>query len=174
MSSCVRRRVLVLLRSCLAITLASTLMACATRPHLPSAEAAQMPHWSGRLAVQIESEPRQSVSASFDLRGSADRGELALFTPIGSTAAVLSWGPGLAVLREEGQAPRAFESLDSLIAQALGTPIPVQALFGWLGGEPVEAAGWQADLSRHRDGRLVARRSAPPPAAELRIVFEQP
>ncbi len=53
-----------------------------------------------------------------------------------------------------------------------GTVVPVAALFAWLKGEPTEVDGWQADLSRHSEGRITARRPKPLPAAELRLVFE--
>ncbi|TFZ01678.1 outer membrane lipoprotein LolB [Ramlibacter rhizophilus] len=159
-----------LLLACLFTVLAG----CASRLRAPSAEAAELPRWSGRLAVRVDSEPRQSVSAGFELRGSPERGELALFTPVGSTAAVLSWAPGLAVLRESGGEPRGFPSLEALITHALGTQVPVETLFDWLRGRPGQAEGWQADLSRHAEGRLVARRDSPAPPAELRIVLETP
>jgi outer membrane lipoprotein LolB len=32
--------------------------------------------------------------------------------------------------------------------------------------------GWQADLTRQAEGRITARRSAPLPTAELRVVFQ--
>jgi len=35
------------------------------------------------------------------------------------------------------------------------------------------AAGWRADLSQHANGRITARRTEPPPQAELRLVFEK-
>jgi len=151
------------------------LAGCAAPPRAP--EEPGVPRWSGRLAVQIDSEPRQSVSAAFDLRGSPERGELSLFTPLGSTAAVMSWAPGRALLREEGRPPQDFVSLDALIDRVLGTPVPVPALFDWLRGTATAVAGWRAELSRQADGqvgRVVARRHEPAPLAELRIVLDTP
>lgn len=66
-----------------------------------------------------------------------------------------------------------FESLDALIKQAIGTDIPVAALFGWLAGDDLKVAGWSADLSQHALGRITARRTAPTPVAELRLVLEK-
>ena len=68
---------------------------------------------------------------------------------------------------------RYFESLDALIRQAVGTEIPVVALFAWLAGDNMVIAGWSADLSHHADGRIMARRTQPAPLAELRLVLEK-
>lgn len=149
------------------------LAGCAQLPR-PGPEDAALPRWSGRLALRVDSQPPQAVSAAFDLRGSAERGELALLTPLGSTAAVLSWAPGLAVLREQGQPPQGFSSLETLVDHALGAPVPVAALFDWLHGTATSVAGWRVDLSRRAQGRLHARRDSPAPSAELRIVLDPP
>ncbi len=131
------------------------------------------PRWSGRLSLQVQGRDDGSFSAGFDLQGSPAQGELSLSTPLGGTAALLQWAPGQASLRAPGQPARVASSLDDLLAQALGTAIPVAALFDWLVGIPTPAAGWQADLSQHAAGRLRARRLAAP-AADLRIVLEAP
>jgi outer membrane lipoprotein LolB len=128
-------------------------------------------YWSGRLALQVDDAPSQSFSATFELRGSAERGELALYSPLGSTVAQLRWQPGGAWLTSGGQAQR-YESMDDLTAAATGTALPLPALFEWLAGRDADVPGWQADLSRLADGRLVARRSMPLPRAELRLVFD--
>ena len=132
--------------------------------------------WRGRLAVRVEadfppSQP-QSFSAAFELTGTPLAGELTLFTPLGTTAATLSWSTQTAVMRSNGNI-RIFESLDALIKQALGTDIPVTALFAWLAGDNVQVAGWRADLTQHADGRITARRTEPTPVAELRLVLEK-
>ena len=130
------------------------------------------PRWSGRLSVQVQGERGQSFSAGFDLRGSAQAGDLELRTPLGQTAAVLQWSPQGARLQAPGQAERRAASLDELILQVMGTPVPVAALFDWLAGTPTATQGWQADLSRRAQGRLHARRLASP-AADLRLVLEE-
>lgn len=128
--------------------------------------------WGGRLALQVESDQTQSFSAGFELTGDALSGELALFNPLGGTLAVLAWTPGSATLRANDQVSN-FDSLDVLVARATGTAIPVAALFDWLAGRPTEVPGWQPDLSRLSDGRLAARRLAPSPTADLRVVLDQ-
>ena len=128
--------------------------------------------WRGRLAVQVKAEPPQSFSAGFELTGTPVLGELTLYTPLGSTAAALSWSSQTAIMRAQGEV-RHFESLASLIKEAVGTERPVVALFAWLAGDNMRVAGWNADLSQHATGRITARRTAPAPAAELRLVLDQ-
>ena len=145
---------------------------CATPPRPPGPADAQAGPWSGRLALQVEDNQSQSFAAGFQLRGSAREGELALFNPLGGTLAVLSWGPGTATLRSNGQA-REFESVDALVAHATGSAIPVAALFDWLRGANTPVPGWQADLSQLPQGRLRAQRLQPPPPADLRVVLDR-
>lgn len=150
------------------LTLAAALSACATPPRsaLPG-EAI----WSGRLSLQVDSAPPQSFSAAFDLRGAPAEGELQLTSPLGNTLATVVWTPQSAELRQGGQVTRRG-NLDELTTELSGTAVPVAALFGWLRGEQGDVPGWQADLSRQAEGRVTARRSAPLPTAELRVVFQ--
>lgn len=148
------------------------LTACAQPPRMAGLPAPDARAWSGRLALQIASEPPQSFAAGFELRGNAREGELLLTSPLGNTLALMAWSPGSARLRS-GSDERSFDSLDSLASEVTGTPIPVRALFDWLEGTHTTADGWQADLTRLSEGRLLARRTEPAPAAELRLVFER-
>lgn len=113
----------------------------------------------------------QSLSAAFELSGNAQAGELTLFTPLGTTAAALSWSPQGSTLRSNTEI-RQFDSLGALMQQTLGAELPVDALFAWLAGDAVVVAGWQADLSQRRSGRIGARRDTPLPVAELRLMLE--
>lgn len=148
---------------------ASLLSACATPPREAArpGEAA----WNGRLALQIDSQPPQAFSAGFDLRGTPSTGELQLVSPLGNTLAMVVWDDTRAELRQGGQVTRRG-SLDELTAELSGTAVPVAALFDWLRGQPGTVPGWQADLARHAEGRITARRTAPLPTAELRVVFQ--
>ncbi|WP_300653511.1 lipoprotein insertase outer membrane protein LolB [Hydrogenophaga sp.] len=147
---------------------AALLSACATpqRAVQPGEEL-----WSGRLAMTVQSDPPQSFSAGFDLRGTPSAGELQLTTPLGTSLATVVWSPGRAEMRQGGQVTRRG-SLDELTTELSGTAVPVAALFGWLRGQAGEVPGWQADLSRQAEGRITARRIAPVPTAELRVVVE--
>lgn len=128
--------------------------------------------WSGRMSLRIDSQPVQTFSALFELRGSPEAGELSLTSPIGSTLAQLHWSPGEALLKN-GSEVRRYESVDALIEAATGAAIPVGALFGWLAGRDDRVPGWRPDLAQVANGRLQATRENPGPAADLRIVFER-
>jgi len=131
--------------------------------------------WRGRLAVRLEPDQSQtqaqSLSAEFELSGDAQQGQLTLFTPFGTTLAVLAWSDQSATLRAEG-GTRHFDSLAGLSQEVLGTEVPVVALFAWLAGEALEMAGWQADLSQYAAGLITAQRTQPLPLAQLRIILE--
>lgn len=128
--------------------------------------------WSGRLSLRVDSEPVQTFSALFELRGVPQAGELILTSPIGNTLAQLHWAPGEALLKN-GSQTRRFDSVDALIEAATGAVIPVGALFGWLAGREERVPGWRPDLSQVSAGRLQAIRESPQPRADLRIVFER-
>lgn len=150
------------------LSCASLLVACAS-PRAPVEPG--LGFWSGRLALQVASEPPHSLSAGFDLSGSPEVGQLVFNTPLGTTLATVSWQPGLAELQQGTRITRR-ESLSALTAELGGSALPVAALFAWLRGTPEQAEGWVVDLSRHADGRITAQRHQPAPAAELRIVFQ--
>lgn len=142
---------------------------------------------AGRLALSVEAtpeEPARGFSAAFELRGTGSAGELRLATPLGTVLATARWLPGEAWLRTpEGE--RLYGSLDEMAQAALGERVPVAALPDWLAGRPwpgapsrtaeagFEQLGWRVDLSGHAEGRLTARREAPPPVT-MRIRLEPP
>lgn len=161
MSAPVRRRLLL-------GALSFSLIAGCAQPPRPASGAAD--HWSGRLAVQVEDAASQSFSAGFELQGSAEAGELTLFNPLGNVMAQLQWWPGQALLRNGGEQRRST-SLEALVRELTGSELPIAALFGWLKGEAVQAAGWQADLSALAQGRLTAIRHTPVPQTTLRVVL---
>ena len=135
--------------------------------------------YAGRMSLKIDAIDPQALgpqqgqffSASFELAGNAQAGQLTLISPLGSVLAALNWTDSTAQLRANGEL-RSFNSLDALVRHATGAAIPVASLFSWLAGVEAHAPGWQADLSRLSNGRLVARRFEPLPAAELRLVLE--
>lgn len=128
--------------------------------------------WTGRISLSIKSEPVQSFSAGFELKGSPERGELTLISPLGNVLGVLRWSPGQAEMDSGNQEIQRFESVDALMAQATGAAVPLTALFAWLQGDNANVSGWSADLSRHGEGRILANRSQPMPQADLRIVLD--
>ena len=75
---------------------ASLLLAagCASPPSAPPLSASATDQtssgpWSGRLSLQVDSEPPQGFHAGFELLGNAQTGELRLFSPLGSAVCAL-------------------------------------------------------------------------------------
>lgn len=146
------------------------LAACATPVRTLPATADS--YWLGRLSLQTREERPQGFSAGFELAGQPQRGELILTSPIGNRLAEVQWTDRQAVLRQGGRS-QAYASLDELVERLTGTAIPVAALFDWLAGRATAVEGWNVDLSRQADGRLLAVRQWPAPATELRVVLEK-
>ena len=146
------------------------LAGCAIPPRTPTPAGVQA--WNGRLAPTVDGQASQSFTAGFELKGAPEAGELTLTNPLGGTVAVLAWAPGNATLRSGGKV-REFPSVEALAQEATGAPIPLAALSHWLSGKPRPVAGWEADVTQVAEGRLRARRNAPPPAADLRVLFER-
>ena len=132
--------------------------------------------WRGRLAVKVDADENdrlgRSLTAGFELTGNAIEGGLTLFTPLGGTAAVLTWSEAHASLLSQSTT-RYYSSLKVLIEQAVGTDIPVNALFAWIDGTNASADGWTVDVTDYNNGRISAKRTNPGPTAELKIVLER-
>lgn len=136
--------------------------------------------WSGHLSLKLApfgADGAKGASLSFDLQGQARQGALDLSTPLGTLVASVRWTPSQAALHtSDGQAT--YASLDELITQVLGEPLPVQALMSWLTGQPdagqpfialppeagqtaspgFEQAGWRVDTTALPEGILSAQR----------------
>ena len=125
------------------------------------------------MSLNIKSEPEQSFTAGFELKGRSERGELTLISPLGNVLGVLRWAPGAAELDSGNRNIQRFKSVDALMAQATGAAVPLAALFGWLQGDNGTASGWTADLSRQGEGRILATRMQPLPQADLRVVLDR-
>lgn len=145
--------------------------ACAQFTPAPGINDSKNTFWSGRLALVVQSEPVQQLYGGFELQGSAQVGDLTLLSPLGNALAQVRWNARGAQLKQGAQVQE-FDSLDQLMQQLTGAPVPVAALFGWLRGEEATVPGWQADLSRLADGRVNAQRTSPLPSADLRIVLD--
>ena len=155
---------------CSALALACSLVACAQAPKATGASPLLR---SGRMAISERADNGRSFSAAFELQGSATQGELSIFTPLGGVLRKLVWDAESARLLD-GSSERRFANLAELSRAALGTELPIAALFDWLDGRATPVPGWQTDLSRHAQGRIVAVRETPAPAVELRVVLDQP
>lgn len=180
------------MKSLLIIALAATLATgCTTltpppspAPDVVSASQDNTPvpdrRWSGHLSLKLlpfGPVAATGTSLTFDLQGQARQGALDLSTPLGTLVASVRWTPTQAVLHtSDGQS--SYASLDELVSQVLGEPLPVQALMSWLAGQAdrslpfsplppsadqtgspgFEQAGWQVDTSALSDGVLTAQR----------------
>lgn len=153
-----------------AVLCLALLAGCAVPPKTPTAPGVQS--WNGRLALSVEGQANQSFSAGFELKGAPETGELTLTNPLGGTVAVLSWAPGNATLRSNGNV-RQFPSVEALAQEATGQELPLSALFDWLAGKATAVPGWEVDVSQVAEGRLRARRTTPLPPADLRVLFER-
>ncbi|GAB2490235.1 hypothetical protein GCM10027082_46540 [Comamonas humi] len=156
-------------RSLLAAAASLLLAACAS-PGRQLAAAPESDYWSGRLSVQVQTDPPQFNSGEFELSGNARAGELVLLNPLGNIVARLQWAQGQASITQ-GSSTRSSDSLSALVQELLGTPLPIEALFDWLRGQATRVQGWEADLGAIADGKLTAHRYSPQPEASLRIVF---
>ena len=162
------RRPLALLSSiCFAIIF---IAGCAQPPRAVAQNDAETSFWTGRISLQVQSEPVQAFFAGFELKGLAAQGELTLNSPLGNSLAVLRWSAEEAVLDSGNQIQR-FASVGELIEKATGAALPVPALFDWLRGKNTAADGWTADLTQQGEGRISASRTAPQPRADLRVVL---
>lgn len=157
------------------VTLLATFLiaGCAGNPRATGQNDQQTEAWAGRISLKVASEPVQSFSASFELKGRPENGELTLISPLGNILGVLRWAPGLALLDRGKENIQQFASIDELMERTTGAAIPLSALFAWLQGTNATASGWSADLSRHGEGRVNARRTLPAPEADLRVVLDR-
>lgn len=135
-----------------------------------------MPWTQGRLSVRVEAladRPARAVSADFDLRGSGNRGELRLSSPLGTMLASARWSADEVVL-DQGRGEARFPDLDSLSRETLGEVLPLRAFPDWLAGRPwpgapnqalpggFEQLGWAVSLAGYAEGRVEVVRAAVP------------
>jgi outer membrane lipoprotein LolB len=162
-------------RAWLHVTLLATFLiaGCAGNPRATGQNDQIAEAWAGRISLRVASEPVQSFSASFELKGRPENGELTLISPLGNILGVLRWAPGQALLDRGKENIQQFASIDELMERTTGAAIPLDALFAWLQGTNATASGWSADLSRHGEGRVTARRTLPAPEADLRVVLDR-
>jgi len=158
----------------LSLLLLLSVIGCAVPSRISEEKAAQTARWIGRLSVRVEASQAQgpqAFSSSFELQGGPAQGQLLFFTPVGSTAAAITWSPQQAHM-QAGTDIQYFNNITELIEHVLGTQVPVAALFAWLAGDHLSLDGWQVDQSQFDHGKITARRSSPLPGAEIRVVLE--
>lgn len=159
-----------MMRRIVMLLAAALMVACASPPPRTAAEAGT--RWSGRLGLQVESEPPQNYQAAFELQGSAAAGELTLFGPLGGVLAQLQWDAQQATL-VRGEQRWQHRNVDLLMQQLVPDAVPLASLFDWLQGRQTPDASWHVDLSALPEGRVLAQRLQPLPRAQLRVVLDR-
>jgi len=154
-------------RRLVVVALGILLGACASAPQERPTQ-----FWSGRLGLQVQSDPPQNLQTAFELQGNPQSGDLTLLNLVGGIVARLSWTPQQATL-VRGNERWTQPNVEQLAQQLVQTALPIQALFDWIEGHPQPHAGWEVDLSARAQGRITARRTSPSPEALLRIVLDQ-
>lgn len=154
------------------------LVGCAATPVQPpppiTASGPSTTALSGRLAVLVVNDAGRSFNADFELKGTAQTGQLLLSGMLGTRLAEAQWNPST-VRVNTGSEQHTFRDLDQMALEVLGEPIPLAALFDWLQGRPWPQApshplplgaqgfsqiGWTVDLQRFDQGRVIAQRAA--------------
>lgn len=175
------------MRQLAAVIAAAVLSGCATvSPPIPPGDSL-----AGRMTVRVEPTPAseaRNVTASFDLQGGPQQGQLDLSTPLGTVLAQARWSPDkVALVTTQGETR--FANLDELTREVLGESLPVAALFDWLRGRPWPGApsvpsaapaepgfqqlGWKVSLARFAEGWISARRDQAP-VVTVRAKLDRP
>ncbi|ACB35750.1 conserved hypothetical protein [Leptothrix cholodnii SP-6] len=146
--------------------------------------------FAGRLGVKVDGDEQRSFSASFELRGDAHHGWMALSNPLGTQIGRAEWAPRQSVRLLGSDGLRQYDSLDAMAEDLMGQALPIAALFDWLDGRPWSAAahspladagrvgfrqlGWDVQLERQQDGLIVAVREQPSPRVTVRAKLDTP
>jgi len=151
----------------------AALAACIVKPRLPDTQDADVYTRAGRFALRAESldGAQQAVQGGFVWREAGRVLRLDLSNPLGTTLArvdaSVNTNPAHAVLTRADGSQTVAPDADALLADALGSAIPVGSLRDWLhgrlGAQPVQNLtrdaehrpetftqdGWQVRLSRY-------------------------
>lgn len=164
--------------------------ACSTPPTGTDSSITPGTRLNGRMAVRVEGDSSRSFSASFELQGTAESGQLLLSSALGTSVAQARWTPQQIRLQTTDGDYR-FADLTSLAEEALGQPIPLAAMIDWLHARPWPAAtsvpleaadpgkgfvqlGWEVLLDRYQDGLVIATRRQPAPVVSVRAKLDPP
>ena len=147
---------------------AATLAACSTVPTTPSTPSAAHADGtferSGRFALNVYDKSvernRDSVQGGFNWVDTGSILTLDLTNPLGSTLARVVVSDGQAVLTRSNGKRTVATDPDTLVADVLGSPIPVSGMRNWLkgmrngqaaasgqGAQEFDEAGWHVKLS---------------------------
>ena len=140
------KNLFVLTALCLSLSACSTLTSPFSSGAAPSAQTVapyrEQVELTGRLNVVYQKDDKpESATVNFNWQQTAQRTDVTLYSPVGSTLATIAVTPQQAVLTQSGKAPRSAPDVDALSAQMLGWSLPVSGLRDWLQGHAVGADG---------------------------------
>ncbi|OZI26888.1 outer membrane lipoprotein LolB [Bordetella genomosp. 9] len=183
-------------RAVLAAALCLLLAACVTPGRIAGKGGAAEFSRVGRFALTVtyDDGKQDALQGGFSWLDDGRRYVLDLTNPLGSTQARVEGQPGMAVLTKSDGTRLQAADPDALVADALGSSIPVSGLRDWLRGRlpdqppaaqvqrdasqrpaSFEQGGWQARLSRYDDMGpqvLVLERREPDRRILLRLVVD--
>jgi len=140
-------------------------------PPVKQATQAPVPHWEGRLQVRVLLANPELFSANFELQGSPQRGELTIYSPIGTTLAVASWTENDALLKQ-GMSEKHYANMEELTKQLTGTRLPLPTLMSWLNADGESIQGWEIRSENLPAGRRIyAQRNHPSPPLQLTLLI---
>lgn len=168
-----------------ALGLALLTSGCATPPAAPAKSVASVPaskHFqlSGRLSLRVD---QRIEVVNIRWQRTAEREEILLLSPLGSTVARLEQNAGSTARLDEGKGPtREARSIAELISDVLGQTVPLDELSWWLQGwqaggtQPLPPGDfrhgeWQVALEKNEEGR-VSRLEATRGDVRLRMVVD--
>lgn len=128
--------------------------------------------YEGRLSVTVDAGKPQTWSAPFSLRGRPEEGRLALYSPFGSTVALVQWDAHAARLEASGQS-RSYPSVEQLLEQELKVGIPLESLFDWLAGRDTPAPGWTTQGVSTQERERIFVRSQPQPEVTVKVLLDE-
>lgn len=141
-------------------TLCLALSACTTLPFTsgqPPSSQSVAPYrdqveLAGRLNVVYQKNDKpESATVNFTWQQTAQRTDVTLFSPVGSTLATIAVTPQEAVLTQSGKPPRSAPDVDTLSARLLGWSLPVSGLRDWLQGHALAQDGQRFIASPRND-----------------------
>lgn len=131
----------------------------------------------GRISLR---QGERSDHLQFDWQHAPGRDVVLFSTPLGQGLAELGHDGGAAWLKQAGRPELRADGLPALTAQLFGTPLPLEALAGWLGGaqpdQRGEVDGWHievVEVAPYRQHRLPRRVDVRRDDIELRIVVTE-
>lgn len=139
---------------CLAISACTTLPFTSGQP--PSSQSVapyrDQVELAGRLNVVYQKNDKpESATVNFTWQQTAQRTDVTLFSPVGSTLATIAVTPQEAVLTQSGKPPRSAPDVDTLSARLLGWSLPVSGLRDWLQGHALAQDGQRFVASPQND-----------------------